>query len=296
MAPKTTKFKAVILAGGSGERFWPLSTPEKPKQFLSIFGGKSLIRQAVERLSGLAKPEDIYIVTAKKYLAISRKELPEIPKANFIGEPMKRNTAAAVSLGVEACKEGIVGVFPADQLVAKPKAFQKSLKAAAKLASSKETIVTLGITPTYPATGFGYIDSKAGKFVEKPDLKHAKAYIKRGYLWNAGMFIAAVDTFRKAFHNLAPELEGVKLRDYEKLPSISFDYAIMEKYPAVSVVAADCGWDDVGSYAALEKYHPELLDENGNLIVRETDTPVRVKGIANSIIVVTRDGILVSAK
>ena len=296
MAPRTTKFKAVILAGGSGERFWPLSTPERPKQFLKIFGEKSLIRQAVERLNGIASPEDIYIVPAEKYVVMSRRELPELPRKNFIGEPMKRNTAAAVSLGVECCKDGIVGVFPADQLVAKPAAFKKSLKAAIKLATKKETIVTLGIQPTYPATGFGYIDPKVGKFVEKPDEKHAKEYIQHGYLWNAGMFIAAADTFRKAFHAYAPELEGVRLRNYPKLPSISFDYAIMEKYPAVSVVASDCGWDDVGSYAALEKYHPELLDENQNLVVNEANLPVRVKNISNSIIVVTQDGILVSAK
>ena len=206
-------FKAVILAGGSGERFWPLSTPERPKQFLRVFGGESLIRQALARLDGLVSPEGAFVVTAKNLVAATRKELPEVPKCNIIGEPMRRDTGAAVALGVGLAAGGadpVVGFFSSDQMVAKPKEFRKVVKKAVALARRKQVIVTIGIKPDYPATCFGYISPKTRTFVEKPDAKTAKKYVKAGYLWNAGMFIARASTFRGAFAAHAPELECLK--------------------------------------------------------------------------------------
>ena len=295
MAQNSTDFKAVILAGGSGERFWPLSTSEKPKQFLDIFGGKSLIAQSVSRLGKVVKPENVYVITANHLVSLTRKELKGIPKKNIIGEPMRRDTGAAVALGVKTAGKGVIAFFPADQLVTNVKAFQVSLKEAVKKAEAVDTIVTLGIKPTRPATEFGYIDPKAGKFVEKPDAKKAKALVKRGCLWNAGMFIARSEVFKSAFAKFAPELKDVSLKDYPNLKRISFDYAVMEKLPRVEVVASDCGWDDVGGYGALAKYHPELVDAEGNL-VKSVAQEIKLLGVKNLIVVATAKGILVAEK
>ena len=158
MAKNSTDFKAVILAGGSGERFWPLSTAEKPKQFLRVFGGESLIRQSVTRLKGLVRFEDVYVVTSKDLVAATRRELPEIPAANIVGEPLRRDTGAAVALGVGIAGEGTIGVFSSDQLVMKPAKFRAAVRKAAALARKGARIVTLGIKPTFPSTAFGYVD------------------------------------------------------------------------------------------------------------------------------------------
>ena len=324
-------FKAIILAGGSGERFWPLSTPEKPKQFLRVFGGESLIRQSVSRLKGLVCPEDVFVITSKALVAATRKELPEIPKANIIGEPMRRDTGAAVALGVgvASCaaltsgedtaspltRDVILGFFPSDQLVAKPVAFRKAVGEAIKRAKAKDAIVTLGIKPTFPATGYGYVDPKSGRFVEKPNVAKAKAYLKKGYLWNAGMFIASAATFRGAFAAHAPELEPLfspgavrrLARIYPALPKISFDYAVMEKYPAVAVVPGDFGWDDVGSYGAFDRYFPHdaagnvregpctVVQSEGNVCVARA-ARISLLGVKNLVVVTTGDYVLVADK
>jgi len=315
-------FRAVILAGGSGERFWPLSTPEMPKQFLSYFGGKSLIRQSVERLAGLVKPEDVFIITSAALVKRTRKELPAIPSKNIIGEPMRRDTGAAVALGVGVAGKSdgdVIGFFPADQLVAKPAAFRTVLKKAICLSTTatqncdSSLIVTLGIKPTYPATGFGYIDPKSGTFVEKPDAAKARQYIKKGYLWNAGMFIARAGTFRAAFAEYAPALTVLAARPkgikniYPSLPRISFDYAVMEKHANVCVVPGDFGWDDVGNYLAFDTYFKH--DVNGNVlegearaidasdnIVVSRQNRIAVLGAKNLVVVSTPAGILIADK
>ena len=311
-------FKAVILAGGSGERFWPLSTPEHPKQFLNVFGGSSLIRQAVARLQGLVRPENVYVVTSKALVSASRRELPEVPRANIVGEPMRRDTGAAVAVGVgAAASDGVLGFFPADQLVTDAKAFRASLRRAVALARRSDTVVTLGIRPTYPATGFGYVDPQTGRFHEKPDEEAARRYLRKGYLWNAGMFVARADVFRAAFAEHAPELlaltdlhrfAGAQIRRlYESLPCISFDFAIMEKLPRVEVVPSDCGWDDVGGYAAFDRYFPH--DSRGNVregpcTVVESDDNICVArsarisllGVKNLVVVTTPDAVLVVDK
>ncbi len=311
-------FKAVILAGGSGERFWPLSTPEKPKQFLRVFGGESLIRQSVTRLRGLVRPEDVFVVTSRALVAATRRELPELPCANILGEPMRRDTGAAVALGVGAAAgagDPVIGFFPADQMVMKPKTFVRAVKTAIARARKTASIVTLGIRPEYPATGFGYVDPLSGRFVEKPDEKTAKAYLKKGYLWNAGMFIARVETFRAAFAAYAPALAPLAAcartasiaKTYEALPRISFDFAVMEKLPRVEVVAADCGWDDVGSYGAFDRYFPHdargnvregpctVVEADGNICVARS-ARISLLGVKNLVVVTTPDSVLVAEK
>ena len=322
----TSTFKAVILAGGSGERFWPLSTPERPKQFLRVFGGASLIRQAVSRLDGLVSSKDVFVVTAKNLVAATRKELPEIPKCNILGEPMRRDTGAAVALGVGLAAsdaDPVIGFFSSDQMVANPKAFRKVVSKAVAIARRKQVIVTLGIKPTYPATCFGYISPKTRTFVEKPDAKTAKKYVKAGYLWNAGMFIARASTFRGAFAAHAPELScltsSTRRRQgfggqtkhlsalYSKLPKISFDYAVMEKSKNVEVVPGDFGWDDVGSFAAFDKYFPHdsrgnvregpctVVEADGNICVARS-ARISLLGVKNLVVVTTPDSVLVADK
>ena len=324
-------FKAIILAGGSGERFWPLSTPERPKQFLNVFGRESLIRQSVSRLKGLVKPKDVYVVTSAALVAATRRELPEIPKANIIGEPMRRDTGAAVALGVGIAsfrvekgqkglsapnihKDPILGFFPADQIAANPAGFRKAVSAAIARAEKKDAIVTIGIKPTFPATGFGYVNPKTGAFVEKPNAAKAKTYLKKGYLWNAGMFIGRADVFRAAFAAQAPELLPLASSSvsrhasfYAKLPKISFDYAVMEKLKDVEVVNGDFGWDDVGSYAAFDKHFKRGKDGNivlGDVNAVETDgctavargAKIALLGVRDLVVVTTKDAVLVVAK
>jgi len=315
----TDAFKAVILAGGSGERFWPLSTPERPKQFLSVFGGESLIRQAVSRLKGLVAPEDVFIVTSRALVKATKKELPEIPADNIIGEPMRRDTGAAIALATGLCGDGTMGVFSSDQLVGNVKEFHSVVKKAVSKAQKERKIVTLGIKPTGPSTAFGYVNPATGQFVEKPDLAKAKAYLKKGFLWNAGMFIGAVETFRDAFAAHAPALlplcggirRTCRLRAaYEPLPRISFDFAVMEalsREGGVAVVPGDFGWDDVGGYGAFDSYYAH--DDKGNVsdgdcgLVDTADSiciskgpKVKVLGVSGLVVVATKDSVLVVPK
>ena len=310
-------FNAVILAGGSGERFWPLSTPERPKQFLDVFGGGSLIRQSFERLKGLVPPEDVFVVTSAALVGATRRELPELPRGNVVGEPMRRDTGAAVALGVGVAGDGVLAFFPADQLVTKPVEFRRRVSRAVALARREETIVVLGIRPTYPATGYGYVDPVRGTFVEKPDARKAARYLKKGFLWNAGMFIARSEVFRSSFAAHAPELLPLaEMRKasarrlaavYEKLPRISFDYAVMEKLARVAVVKGDFGWDDVGGYAAFDRYFPH--DDHGNVcdgpckavladgnICVARAARISLLGVKNLVVVTTPDAVLVADK
>ena len=307
-------FKAIILAGGSGERFWPLSTPEKPKQFLRVFGGESLIRQSVSRLKGLVKPKNVFVITSKALVAATRRELPEIPKANVIGEPMRRDTGAAVALGVGVAGGGVLGFFSSDQMIADPVRFRKAVSTAIAKARRTDAIVTIGIKPEYPATGFGYVNPKTGKFVEKPDEAKARQYLKKGYLWNAGMFIGKAEVFKAAFAAHAPELVSLltssvsRLKSsYEPLSRISFDYAVMEKLKNVEVVKGDFGWDDVGSYGAFDKYFPHdargnvregpctVVEADGNICVARS-ARISLLGVKNLVVVTTPDAVLVADK
>lgn len=310
----TSSFKAVILAGGNGERFWPLSTPERPKQFLKVFGGASLIRQSVNRLEGLVENKDVFIITSRELVGATRKELPEIPEENIIGEPMRRDTGAAVALGVGVAGDGVIGFFPSDQMVADKVGFRHAVATAAAIASRQSKIVTIGIKPTYPSTGFGYIDPATKRFVEKPNEHDAKAYVKAGYLWNAGMFIASAETFRAALKEYAPDLLTLATnppanlaKTYEALPKISFDFAVMEKSKDVDVVPGDFGWDDVGSFSAFDRYFPHdskrnvregpctVVDSEDNICVARS-ARISLLGVKNLVVITTPDAVLVADK
>ena len=286
---KPSNFYAVILSGGSGERFWPLSTPERPKQFLTVFGGKSLLRQAVERLKGLVPPECVIVVTAESLVKATRSELPELPRANIVAEPCRRDTAAAIATacGVVEGRGGadaVAAVLTADQVMRDVPAFRRVLADAARAAAKTDDIVTMGVAPDYPATGFGYIHvgkpvdlgtrtvfSRALRFVEKPNEKTARRYLASGrYVWNAGMFVWRVATMKAALLAGAPALaileasvaaarsaRGVRQvleTYYPQRPKISIDYAAMEKATNILVSSGAFGWDDVGTWTSADKH------------------------------------------
>ena len=318
---KATDFYAAILSGGSGERFWPLSTPDRPKQFLSVFGGKSLIRQSVDRLKGAVPPENILVITAKSLAKATYRELPEIPRRNIILEPCRRDTAAAVAtacteVGKRGGENAVAAVLTADHLMKNEKAFRRILSVAADAAAKSCDIVTMGVEPTYPATGFGYIKVgkpvgrvfRAERFVEKPDEKTAKRYLKSGkYVWNAGMFVWKVSTMKEALRKFAPQLVGITPKDYGSLPKISFDYAVMEKADNVLVTSGDFGWDDVGTWTAADRHlktdgrknavrgEVTLLDCGNTLAVAE-GAGIAALGVKDLVIVTTKDSVLVASK
>ena len=295
---------AVIMAGGNGERFWPLSTQAKPKQFLSIIGGKALLTLAVERLQGLFPPERILIITAARLVPATREAAPDIPAENIIGEPYKRDTAAAVACACGLVRrqnpDAVVCILTADQLMEDAALFRQTLRDSMSVAVARDGIVTIGITPTYPATGFGYIQvgdplpsetetrfHAVKRFVEKPDAEKAAAYLKGGdYYWNAGMFIWKTSVMQRALETFTPELaklsdELAAARDipaalavmdrlYPGLTRISIDYAIMERVENILVASGCFGWDDVGSWSSISDHLPN--DEQKNVVIGECES------------------------
>lgn len=316
-------FKAVILAGGSGARFWPISTPERPKQFLRIFGGESLVRQTASRLAALAGSENLFVVTSKRLVARTRRELHELESAHFAGEPCRRDTAAAVALGVGLAADGddtIIGFFPSDHLIGDAAKFRAAVRKAVAIARKSGRIAVIGIKPAYPSTAYGYVEPRTGRFVEKPRAAKAREYIRKGFLWNAGMFIARAGTFRDIFAGYAPELmplaaaparSAAKLsRLYESLPRISFDRAVMEKLSAapgrrVAVVPGDFDWDDAGGYLAIERHAKAdadgnisigdvaSIDSRGNICVGE-GVEIALLGVKGLVVAATPGGVLVA--
>lgn len=288
---------AVIIAGGSGERFWPLSTQSRPKQFVSLFEGKPLIRHAVDRLAGLIPPERILIVTSGALADLSAETCDILPRENIIGEPCRRDTAAACALatGLVAArdKDGVLAILTADQLMGNVGSFRKILTDSFAAAAKSDCIVTIGVTPDYPATGFGYIEAgddidfgtetkfrKAKRFVEKPDSATAEKYLQSGnFSWNSGMFIWHVNTMSKAVRSLVPELSPLltipsEYSSYEELNSklsevypglkkISVDYAVMEHFQNIVTASGSFGWDDVGSWPSIGKHFSP--DQDGNI-------------------------------
>lgn len=293
---------AVIIAGGSGERFWPLSTQARPKQFVSLFGGKPLLRHAVERLAGLIPPERILIVTSASLAGISAEVCDFLPRGNIIGEPCRRDTAAACALatGLVAARDedGVLAILTADQLTGDDCAFRRILADSFTAAASGDSIVTIGVKPTYAATGFGYIEAgehvdfgtetefrKARRFVEKPDADTARKYLEIGnFCWNSGMFAWHVKTMSAAVRSLVPGLaplltlpaEASSPDDlaarldviYPSLEKISVDYAIMEHYGNIVTAGGSFGWDDVGSWTSIPGHFPS--DSDGNVRIGET--------------------------
>jgi mannose-1-phosphate guanylyltransferase/mannose-6-phosphate isomerase len=273
---------AVVLAGGGGTRLWPLSTPERPKPFLRLIGDETLIQRSVARLAPLVEPVDVYVVTDRRYLGLCREQLPGIPESNLIGEPMGRNTAAAVALAAEAIDrpaDEVMLVLPADAHIADEAGLRDALAAAAHVAAGG-SLVTLGVTPDRPETGYGYVlalpparvvdgrDTYAvDRFVEKPTAERAGELIAtRLASWNAGIFVWTRSAIRDRLSRHAPEIVGpiraictsgvtedLELA-YPSLRSTSIDYAVMEPASlegAVAVVPIDVGWSDLGSWSAL---------------------------------------------
>ena len=287
----------LILAGGSGERFWPLSRRSRPKQLLALFSEQTLLQSTVSRLSGLVETAHILILTNQDQEAGVRALLPHLPAENIVAEPAKRDTAAAIALAVGWVAARAPGatmvVLPADHLIQDTAGFQRTLRTAAAAAEESGELVTIGIAPTWACPGFGYIEQGAPvtlssrtdgpgvfnvtRFREKPTAEAAATFLQQGnFRWNAGMFIWTVAAIREALERDAPELGDYVQRlskgedfstmlaeVFPKLPKISVDYAIMEKAPRVLMVEAAFDWDDVGTWTAVAKYLPS--DEAGNL-------------------------------
>src|ERR1700730_9308527 len=287
---------ALILAGGSGERFWPLSRRARPKQLLRLVSNRALLEETVARLEGLVPHERILILTNVEQEAAVRKLLAAFPKGNILAEPAKRDTAAAVALGAGwvAARDhaATMLVLPADHVIANGAAFQETLALAADAAEETSELVTIGIKPTWACPGFGYIEQgkpvhlrnradndaihRVLRFREKPNLDLAESFLRKGnFRWNAGMFVWSVPTVLREFNRHAPELADfisqvrapgkfakVLRERFSKRPRISFDYAIMEKADRVLVVEASFDWDDVGSWTAVARYFKN--DAEGN--------------------------------
>jgi mannose-1-phosphate guanylyltransferase len=287
---------ALILAGGSGERFWPLSRRAKPKQLLSLVSKKVLLEETISRLDDWIPRERILVLTNAEQEKSVRELLKDFPKENILGEPDKRDTAAAVALGAGwvAMRDhaATMVVLPADHVITDQAAFRETIEIAAAAAVEAGGLVTIGVKPTWACPGFGYIEQgksvrlrndvdkgavhQVVRFREKPNVDLAESFIRKGnFRWNAGMFVWSVPTLLSEFNRHAPELadfisqlqikgnfEKIMRERFSKLPRVSFDYAIMEKADRVLVVEASFDWDDVGSWAAVAKYFSK--DEHGN--------------------------------
>jgi len=292
----TNSIFALILAGGSGERFWPLSRRARPKQLLKLVSEKTLLEETVDRLEGLVPNERILVLTNVDQEAAVRGLLPNLSPENIVAEPAKRDTAAAVALATAwvAARnhQATMLVLPADHVIKDREAFQKTMATAARAAEETGALVTIGIKPTWPCPGFGYIERGASaplrgaplpneifrvvRFREKPNLELADSFVRSGnFRWNAGMFVWSVPTVLSEFNRHAPELadfisqirapgnwENALRERFRKLPIISFDYAIMEKAHRVLMVEASFDWDDVGGWRAVSAYLTK--DENKN--------------------------------
>lgn len=343
---------ALIMAGGSGERFWPLSTPERPKQLLTLFSDKTMIRETYERISPIISAEKIFIATNILQAKEIMKELPEIPVENIVIEPAFKDTAAAVgytSLIIEErfkkkLKEDEkieVIVLASDHIVKKDSEFRKIAKIAAEEASKNGVIVTLGIKPERPETGYGYIEVKSDemtrineiykvrRFREKPNLETAEEYVAAGkYLWNSGMFIFTTDTIFQNFAVLMEEHSDIfkELREeikkgytgeelsrvaksyFDKFEKISIDFGIMEYSKNIRVIPIDIGWDDIGSFTALENIFESDRDGNivrnceiteidsKNNIILSSDLKVSLLGVSDLLVVKNGENILIANK
>ena len=335
------KTTALIMAGGRGERFWPKSRKSTPKQFLSLADPeKTMIQNTVERILPLVKTENILIATNRGYKDLVRAQLPELPEENILCEPMARNTAPCIGWGAVTARkrfgDALMIVLPSDHLVQQPALFRGLLKDALRTAEETDALVTLGISPSAPDTGYGYIryDTEEGtgfekafrvrQFVEKPDLETAKKYLASGdYLWNSGMFIWKASAVLKEIRDKLPEMYeqleaieraiGTEQEDaavneaFGAMQSISIDYGVMEKAENVYVLPSSFGWDDVGSWLAVGRINPG--NEVGNVIrgdvvtinstrciVEGGEKLIAMVGLEDTIIVDTKDALLVCAK
>ncbi len=287
----------VIMAGGIGSRFWPMSTPERPKQFIDVMGcGRSLLQLTVDRFSGVCPPDHIWVVTSEQYVPLVQEQLPDVPTCNILAEPCRRNTAPCIAfVGWKIRKhfpDANIVVTPSDALVLDPVEYRRIISVALDFTADSNAIVTIGIRPNRPETGYGYIAAgdrlsgtdicKVLQFKEKPTLEVAKSYIAAGnYFWNAGIFVWNVNTIVDSITRYCPALAAIfdELQAYYYTPAeeeavkslfpqcenISIDYAVMEKSRDIFVLPADFGWSDLGTWGSL---HTHLShDANGNAMV-----------------------------
>ena len=325
----------VIMAGGIGSRFWPMSTPELPKQFIDVLGcGRTLIQLTADRFVTVCPPEHIWVVTSAAYVDIVREQLPDIPAENILPEPCARNTAPCIAYACWKIRvrhpAANVVVTPADALVLNPDAYRRVIRKALAFTEYHAAIVTVGIAPTRPETGYGYIcawqDSvrepedelmAVAAFKEKPSLELAQAYLAAGnYLWNAGIFVWNVNTIVTAIRTYAPQIAGVMDRIapsfytaaeetvvrtlFPNCEKISIDYAVMEKAEEIYTIPGDFGWSDLGTWGSL---HANLDKDSGsNAVVGEgvhlydcQGTVVHVSDLKGAVIA-GLDGFIVAEK
>ena len=287
---------AVVMAGGSGTRFWPASRRARPKQFLPVFGGRPMIAETCARLAGLVPWERVLVVTAADQVALVRAALPELPDENVLAEPAARNTAPCVAFAAEEiarrAPDAVQVVLPSDHVIRPIEAFRKSVRAAAEEAERADALVVFGVRPDHAATGYGYIEAGAllgtresipvlavARFVEKPSRERAEQFLASGkHLWNSGMFVWSTRAIRAALREHAPAItagfervgRGEALaRVYPELPAVAIDVAVLEKAGNVRVLPIDYEWSDVGSWAALPELHAQ--DRDGNFPVLAGD-------------------------
>ncbi|HTB79657.1 MAG TPA: sugar phosphate nucleotidyltransferase [Opitutaceae bacterium] len=321
----------VILAGGKGERFWPQSRRRSPKHLLPIVGDTSMLAQTLARVRPLVPAQNIFIITAADQARAVRAQCPALPRANIVAEPVGRDTAPAVALAAALVGQrdarGVFAILPADHVIHDARAYQADLRAAFAAAAAADVMVTIGIKPHEPATGFGYIQRgrrwktiqrrpfhAVRRFVEKPSLEVARRYLAGGdYLWNAGMFVWSVPVVLAALARHAPELragldkitDGLARRRslasllgkiYPTLPKISVDYALLEKSGNVVVLPASFDWDDVGSWPAIARHHAKDAFGNvtrGRAIVEQGRNNIAVAGDGHLVAVIGTDDLIV---
>jgi mannose-1-phosphate guanylyltransferase len=327
---------AVIMAGGSGTRLWPLSRKRLPKQFLDFFGDGSLLNKTLMRLEGLVPPENILIVTSQSGKSIVRKQTAHIPAKNIIVEPSGKNTAPCIALAAAYIKKrnpnATMIVLPSDHVIQNVPRFQETVAAAMEVAEQTTSLVTIGMKPTHPETGYGYIQSTDGDaglttsikvrfgvhahrvktFAEKPDLETAKTFLDSGdFLWNSGIFIWTVDAILREFARSLPQLhtdidtieKAIGTRSEKKTIAsvytwthpISIDYGIMEKAESVYVLEGDFDWSDAGSWDEIMKFRDHDLerDENRNLLLHESTNTLVFKPKTKTVAVIGIDDAII---
>lgn len=327
---------AVIMAGGVGERFWPMSRRKRPKQLLAIVGKNTMIQQTVARLQGVVPPARIVVVTTADQVALVRKQLPRVK--HVIAEPVGRNTAPCVGLAAAIIGKydprAVMVVVPADSYIPDVAQYKRVVKDSLEFATRENVLITIGIKPTSPHTGYGYVQlgerindriAKAKRFVEKPNRETAEKFLASGdYLWNAGMFVWSVGAINEALAKFQPEMAAgcraiqaavgtkaftrVLKREFSKMTKISVDYAIMEKAGNVVVANGDFSWDDVGDWAAIERHHAKDVagnvargefigvDAKNCVIVNDTDKIITAVGVSDLVIVQTGDATMICRK
>ena len=322
--------EAIVLAGGSGTRFWPLSRRRRPKQLLALDSEQSLLRATVNRLAPFVEPSSVWVCTTRELSAAIREELPEVPPEQILEEPAGRNTSAAIGWTVqsmpEELRQGAVAVLPADHRIGDAETFRGALELAEGICLESDPVVTLGVAPRWPETGYGYLElgrvldpetnlRQVVRFTEKPDETTARRFVESGdYLWNAGIFIFRGQRILELLGRFQAEIsagldnvqqEPDRLAEiYPQLPSISIDFAVMEKIDDMVTIPLDCDWSDLGSWAALwdvlegdaagnvTRGRVATIDCNDNLIFAEEGS-VAALGVSDMVIVRTGDTVLV---